>query len=86
MAHTHHISTGAGLSKVQTFPDEFEQRKFYSRVKDKSEIIFRQNLPENQGKTLSDIQSIVWQELMYRYIHNDLEGFDNYDNSSNLRP
>jgi hypothetical protein len=86
MAHTHHISTGAGFSKVNTFPDEFEERKFYSRVRDKSEIVFRQNLPENKGKTLSEIQSIVWQELMYRYISQDLEGFNNYDNPSNLRP
>ena len=86
MAHTHHISTGGGLLKVQTFADEFEERKFYSRVKDKSEIVYRQNLPENQGKTLSEIQSKVWQELMYRYIHCDLEGFDNYYNSSNSRP
>lgn len=85
MAHTHHISTGGGLVKVQTFPDEFEERKFYSRVKDKSEIVFRQNLPENQGKTLSEIQSKVWQELMYRYISQDLEGFENYYNSPNSR-
>lgn len=86
MAHTHHISTGGGFSKVQTFPDEFEERKFYSRVKNESEIVFSQNLPENQGKTLSEIQSKVWHELMYRYIHCDLEGFNNYDNPSNLRP
>ena len=86
MAHTYHISTGGGFSKVNTFPDEFEQRKFYSRVRDKSDIIFRQNLPENKDKTLSDIQSKVWHELMYRYIHCDLEGFDNYDNSSKSRP
>lgn len=86
MAHTHHISTGGGFSKVQTFPDEFEERKFYSMVKDKSEIVFRQNSQENKGKTLSEIQSKIWQELMYRYISQDLDGFDNYDNSSNSRP
>lgn len=86
MAHTHHISTTGGLLTVQTFSNEFEERKFYSMVKNESETIFSQKLPENAGKTFSEVRSKVFDRLMYVYLSNELEGFENYDEPFSNKP
>lgn len=78
-SHTHHISTDGGNLEVKTFSNEFEERNFHSLVRDKADKIFSQNLPENKGKTIYDIRSKVFDELIYVYLSNELEGFDNYD-------
>ena len=79
MGHTHGVLTGGGSISVDTFPNEYEENKFLQIVNIRATDEFNKRLPENEGKTFSEVRSMVFDALMYVYISRELVGFSNYD-------
>jgi len=79
MGHRHGISTAGGSVSINTFSDEWEEKKFHSMVKLRADEEFEARLPQNKGKDYSAVKSKVFERLMYVYISRELEGFNNYD-------